>query len=340
VAFAGGYSKTIAWYSVDPTSGALTMKGSLPAIGNSPSFLAWNRAVTNLYAVEEATAGRVASYSIDKATGALTYLNDVSSAGNGPAHVSVDATGKWVFAANYGDGTVAVLPVQSNGSLGAATDTKAPGANAHMAIASPSNKWVFVPCLGADLVAQYALDAQNGKLTPNATPTFPTDKGAGPRHLAFHTNGKLAFLLAETASTVTSLAFDDTTGQLTKIATYSTLAPGFSGANTGAEIWVHPTGKWVFTSNRGDDSIAAFSVDAQSGAMTFLSTTKTTGTTPRDFTLDPSGAFLYAANQGSDSIIPFDVTAATGALTVAGAAAPSVTFTQPSFVGVANLPGK
>jgi 6-phosphogluconolactonase len=316
------------------------MKGSIPAIGTSPSFLAWNPSVTNLYALDEATAGRVAAYSIDKTTGALTHLNDVSSTGNGPAHVSVDATGKWVMVANYGDGTVAVLPTMADGSLGAATDTKSPGMNAHMIVADPSNKFVVVPCLGSDIVAQYVFDSTNGKLTPNAVPTFATDKGAGPRHIAFHPNGKLAFLLAEKASTVTSLAFDATTGQLTKIETHSTLAPGFSGTNTGAEIWVHPTGTFVFASNRGDDSIAAFSVDSKSGAMTFIGTTKTTGKTPRDFTLDPAGAFLYAANQGSDTIVPFRVTTAGATQVTLATAASAIAFTQPSFFGVAYLPTK
>jgi 6-phosphogluconolactonase len=198
---------------------------------------------------------------------------------------------------------------------------------------------VLVPCLGADIVAQYAFDSQNGKLTPNAVPTFATDAGAGPRHIAFHPNGKLAFLVAEKASTVTSLAFDATTGRLTKIETHSTLAPGFSGSNTGAEIWVHPTGTFVFTSNRGDDSIAAFSVNASSGAMTFIGTTKTTGKTPRDFTLDPSGAFLYAANQGSDTIVPFRVTTA-GAQVMLATTASATAFTQPSFIGAAYLPAK
>jgi 6-phosphogluconolactonase len=315
------------------------MKGSIPAIGTSPSFLAWNPSVTNLYALDEATAGKVAAYSIDKTTGALTHLNDVSSTGNGPAFLSVDPSGKWVMVANYGDGTVAVLPVMADGSLGAATDTKAPGANAHMIIADPSNKWALVPCLGADIVAQYAFDSQIGKLTPNAVPTFATDAGAGPRHIAFHPNGKLAFLLAEKASTVTSLAFDATTGRLTKIETHSTLAPGFSGTNTGAEIWVHPTGNVVFASNRGDDSIAAFSVNASSGAMTFIATTKTTGKTPRDFTLDPSGAFLYAANQGSDTIVPFRITT-NGTQATLATTASAAAFTQPSFMGVAYLPAK
>lgn len=335
VAYVSGYGPNVAWYSVDESSGALTAKGSVKSIGNSPSFLAWNRSRTNLYAVEEAAAGRVAAYAIDGKTGALTYLNDVSSKGNGPAHVSVDATGTWVFVANYGDGTVAVLPVTAGGALGDAVDTKAPGANAHMIVADPSNHFVFVPCKGADLVAQYVFDAAKGTLTPNAVPSLATAAGAGPRHLAFHPNGKWAYLIAENASTVSTLAFDATSGRLSTQDTVSTLPAGFMGSNTGAEISVHPTGTWVLASNRGDDSIAVFTVNASTGKLTMLgTTTKTAGKTPRDFTLTPSGALLYAANQGSGTVTTLRVDGS-GALTPLAAA---LTAQAPSFVGVLRLP--
>jgi len=332
VAYVSGYGPNIGWYSVDEQSGALGSKGSIKSIGNSPSFLAWNRSGTNLYALDEATAGRVAAYAIDSKTGALTYVNDVSSKGNGPAHLSVDATGKWVFVANYGDGTVAVLPVTATGSLADATDTKSPGANAHMIIADPSNKFVFVPCKGADVVAQYVFDATKGTLTPNAVPSMATAKGAGPRHLAFHPNGKWAYLIAENASSVSTLSFDATLGHLAIIDTVSTLPSGFSGSNTGAEIHVHSTGNFVLASNRGDDSIAVFSVDPTSGKLTMLGTTKTGGKTPRAFDLTPGNALLYAANQaGSVTALRLD---AKGALT---SASTPLMVQAPSFVGVLRL---
>ncbi len=305
----------------------------MASIGSSPSFLAWNRSGTNLYALDEATAGRVAAYGIDPKSGVIAFLGVVSSTGNGPAHLSVDATGKWVFVANYGDGTVAVLPVGANGSLGAAVSSKMAGANAHMIIADPTNHFVFVPCKGADYVAQYVFDVAKGTLTPNATPTLATAAGAGPRHLAFHPNAKWAYLIAENASTVTTLSFDATTGRLSAVDTTSTLAGAVVG-NTGAEIWVHPTGNWVFASNRGDDSIATFSVDGTSGKLTMKGTpTKTGGKTPRDFTLTPDGALLYAANQGSGTVTAFRIDT-NGALTATGSA---LIAQAPSFVGILRL---
>jgi len=331
VAYASGYEPNLAVLAVG-ANGALTPQSTTPAV-SSPSFLAIDRAATHLYAVSEETAGRVAAYSIDHATGALTYLNDVSSKGQGPAHLAVDATGQYVIVANYDDGAVAVLPVLAGGKLGDATDTQAAGTFAHMAAIDPTNQFVFVPCKGADYIAQYRFSG--GKLIANAVPRVKTKTGAGPRHLAFHPNGKLAYLINENDSTMTAFAFDGTAGQLTPIETKSTLPAGFTGSNTGAEVWVHPSGNWVFGSNRGDDSIVTFAIDPASGKMTLKGHTKTGGKTPRAFTLDPAGAFLYAANQDSNNVVPFRFDAAQGTLTSAGA---PVTVQQASFVGIVRLP--
>lgn len=336
VAFASGYGANLHVLTVDPASGVLTPAGTSPAGDPSPSFLAVRPGATHLYAVGEATAGRVGAYAIDRTRGTLSYLGGVSSQGDGPAHVSVDATGKWVMVANYGDGSVAVLPIAADGKLGAPSDTRAVGANAHMIVADPSNKFVFVPCLGADYVAQFTFDATTGKLTPNTPANVATAAGAGPRHLAMHPDGAHAYLINEKASTVTSLALDTSTGRLSALDTVSTLPVGFSGSNTGAEVWVHPSGKFVYASNRGDDSIAVFTVDAATGKLTPKAHTKTAGTIPRSFTLDPAGAFLYAANQGSGTLTSFAIDPAQGTLTKAagGAAVASVTF-----VGLVWLPG-
>jgi 6-phosphogluconolactonase len=335
VAYASGYGPSIARFSVDATTGLLTSKGSIAAANSDPSFLAVNPAATVLYALSEATAGKVSAYAIDKTSGALTHINDVSSQGNGPAHLSVDASGKWVFVANYGDGTVSVLPVQASGGLGNATDTQSVGTNAHMIVADLSNRYVFVPCLGRDYVAQFRFDATAGKLIPNATPHVATAAGAGPRHIAFHPNGKLAYLINETKSTMTAFSLDGATGRLSEIETQSTLPAGFTGANTGAEVWVHPSGKWVMGSNRGHDSIVVFAIDGGTGKMTLKGHTKTGGAMPRDFTLDPSGTFLYAANQGSGTVVPVRVDATQGTLAPAGT---SVSVQSATFVGVVRLP--
>jgi 6-phosphogluconolactonase len=285
--------------------------------------------------VNEQTAGQVEAFAIDAASGAPTHLDDVSSGGNGPAHVSIDATGAWVLAANYGDGTVAVLPVAADGSLGAATATRTAGANAHEIVAVAADRFVLVPCLGADYVAQYTFDAQKGTLAPNAVPTWNAPAGTGPRHLAMHPSGAFAYVIGETASTMTALAFDAQLGRLTSLQTLSTRAAGVTGTNTGAAVAVHPSGKFLYGSNRGDDNIALFSIDA-SGHLTLVGHTPSGGQTPRDFTIDPTGAYLLVANQGSNNVVVFAIDAQTGALTPIGT---PVSAPMPSFVGVVTLPG-
>ncbi len=338
VAYASGYAPNIDVFSVDETTGVLTLEpeAGLPSFGTSPSFLAVNPSATNLYAVDENTPGQVGAYAIDPPTGALSFLNAVSSGGDGPPFVRVDATGNYVFVANYTSGSVSVLPVLTGGKLGAALTTLTVGTEAHMMIADPSNRFVFVPCLGSDYVAQFLFDASTGALTPNATPTVATATGAGPRHLAFHPNGKLAYLINETNSTMTAYALDTTAGTLTEIETQSTLPAGFTGTNTAAEVWVHPSGAWVFGSNRGDDSIVVFAIDPSTGKMTLAGFTPSGGTTPRDFTLDPTGAFLYAANEDSNNVVSFQFEAEAGTLAPFGT---PLTVTAASFIGIVRLPG-
>jgi 6-phosphogluconolactonase len=335
VAYASGYGPNIQWLSVDDATGATASVGSVASFGSAPSFLAVDAAGKHLYAVDESATGQVGAYAIDAATGALSFQNAVSSGGNGPPFVTVDGSGKWVLVANYGDGTISVLPVMGDGSLGAPAQTLTAGAQAHMIQPDPSNRFVFVPCKGADFVAQYVFDAAMGKLTPNATAHVATATGAGPRHIAFHPSLSVAYVIAENASTVTSYAFDANAGTLSPTQTISTLPSGFTGTNSGAEVHVHPSGKWLFASNRGDDSLAVYALDA-AGAMTVHGFTKSGGTTPRDFSLDPSGALLYAANQGTGDVVPFRFDAASGSLT----AAPGSPIGVPSasFVGFAALP--
>jgi len=335
VAYAGGYASTITWFSVDGATGALSPSGSLAALGASPSFLAHNAAMTNLYAVDENATGRVGAYAIDPASGSLAFLDAVSSGGNGPAFLSVDGTGKFVLVANYGDGTVSVLPVGVGGRVGAASDTRTAGAEAHMIIADPSNHFVFVPCKGVDYVAQYVFDAVAGTLTPNAVPHVSTAAGAGPRHLAFHPGGRFAYLINETNSTMTAYAFDSAAGTLAPIETHSTVPAGFSGTNTAAEVWVHPSGRWVLGSNRGDDSIVVFSIAPSTGKMTLVGFTKAGGQTPRDFALDPAGSWLYVADQDSGLVVPFRFDADQGSLSPLGGVA---SVSMVSYVGLGAVP--
>jgi 6-phosphogluconolactonase len=329
IVYVSGYSPQIAVMTLDLVSGQLTPKTTLPITG-SPSFLAIDLPRHHLFAVNEQANGQVESFVIDPQSGALTHLNDVASGGNGPAHVSVDATGKWLFAANYGDGVIAVLPIQPDGSLTGTSSTLSAGANAHQMIADASNKFVFVPCKGADYVAQYTFNATTGSL--GANPHFNTAAGSGPRHLAFHPNGTFAYLIAENASTMS--AYSIVAGQLVPLPqTLSTRAAGAAGTNTGAEVQVHPSGKFLYGSNRGDDSIVLYTLDA-AGHMTFQTTFPTGGKTPRDFTIDPTGRWLIVANQDSNDLFVLSIDANSGALTMlpTAIAAPS-----PTYVGVVVL---
>jgi len=321
----------IAWYDVDRGTGALTPISTITAFRTGASFLAVRG--TTLYAV--ASGNRVGAYTLDLPTGGLTFINDVGAGGTGPTHVSIDATGTFVFVANYGNGTISVFPVQANGGLGVATQTLSPGANAHMIAPDPTNRSVFVPCLGANLVAQYRFEPTTGVLTPNAVPSVATAVGAGPRHIAFAPDGLHAYLINELNSTMTALSLDPATGRLTALQTVSTRAAGAVGTNTCAEVVVHPSGKFLYGSNRGDNNIVVFAIDASTGMLSLTGHTSTQGMTPRNFAVDPEGAFLYAANQNSNTVVPFAIDPVVGTLTPTAA---PITATSPQFVGIVALP--
>lgn len=334
VAYVSGGGPDITWFDLDPTSGLLSRVAAIPAFAANPSFLAIEPSAKHLYAVSEATS-RVGAYTIDPSSGALTFVNDTAAGGNGPAHLSVDREGRYVLVANYGNGAIAVLPIRADGGVGPAQQTIQAGTKAHMIVTDPANRFVFVPCLGSSYIAQYVFDAATGQLTPNAVPRVMTASGAGPRHLAFSPDATHAYLINELDSTMTALAYDATAGRLTPIHTVSTRATTATGPNTTAEVWVHPSGKFVYGSNRGDNTIAVFARDPQTGRITAVAQTSTGGSTPRDFTLDPGGRFLYAANQGSATVVTFSIDPAAGTLTPVGAPIP---VASPTFIGIVALP--
>lgn len=318
-------------FSVAEPSGALTPMGTASPGGN-PSFLAMDPALRRVYAVDELN-NQVRAFTFDPKVGSLTDLGTpVGSGGAGPAHVSIDASGKYVFAANYGGGTAAVFPILGNGALGAATDTQSPGAKAHLAISNLSGGFVFVPALGANLIAQYKLNGGTGKLTANGTVSPPAN--AGPRHLAFRPDEKFAYGINETASTMTTYAFDIGTGKLTAGATVSTLPANFASPNTCAEVVVHPSGAFVYGSNRGHDSIVTFASDPSTGALTLVGHVPTGGKTPRSFALDPSAKLLFAANQNSGTVAAFTIGG--NGLPIASGA--PVAVPSPAFVGAWRVP--
>jgi 6-phosphogluconolactonase len=342
-AYVGSSSNQIYVYSMDPGTGALTLRGSPVAANPNPSFLAFAPDGKYLYAVNEAdnvdsfNAGAVSSFRVDGATGGLSFVNRVSSEGAGPAHVSTDTTGKFVFVANYNGGTIAVLPVGENGTLGRAVDVAAHGASAqaHQVVIDASNRFLFAPNKGLSNVSQYQFDAATGQITPNTPPAVSLPAGAGSRHLAFHPTAPYAYLINELDDTVVTLSFAAAQGTLTAIQTLSTLPPGANaGGNSCAEIQVAPSGNFVYGSNRGDDSIVIYAVDPGTGMLSLAGHQPTGGNTPRSFHLDRGGKIMLVANQGSNEVVTFQVDPSSGLLTEAS----SVSVQGPAFVGVLHLP--
>lgn len=333
--YAGSAAGNIHLFQLNPSDGTLAPL-AVTAAGSNPSFLAFSPGRRHLYAVNEAGNGTVAAFSINPSNGELTFLNRVSSEGSGPAHLSVDQAGRFVLVANYGDGAIASLPIQPDGSLGAAVDTDDPGENAHLIITDPANTHLFVPFLGSNFVAQYHFDPANGMFSPNTPPNVPSEAGAGPRHMAFHPNARWAYVINERNSTITHLNYDAQTGLLTPVPpNISTLPVNFGGTNTTSHIVVHPNGRFVYGANRGHDSIAIFGVDQNTGALAAIGHTPAGGMTPRNFTLTPDGNLLLAANLRSDTIHAFRVNPADGSLAPLGEVAQ---VNRPSYVGVILLP--
>jgi 6-phosphogluconolactonase len=300
----------------------------------NPAFLAIHPSKKFLYASNEirdfkgGNAGAVTSFSVDAKTGQLTQLNQVSSKGAGPCHLTIDADGKTLLVANYGGGSVASYRIGEDGSLSEAVsfiqhegssvnERRQKGPHAHSINVDPANKRAYAADLGLDKVLVYKL-SKKGKLKPNDPPFAKTEAGGGPRHFNFHPSGKFAYLNLEMTSKVTAFAHDVKTGALKAIQTISTLPKDFTGNNSTAEIRVHPTGKFVYCSNRGHDSIAVFAIDQKTGKLTLVEQEPSGGKTPRNFCIDPSGAFLLAANQNTNNVAVFRVDAKTGALTPTG----------------------
>jgi 6-phosphogluconolactonase len=337
----GGYRPEITTFRLDVASGKLTPIARTAA-GTAPSFLAWDPAGHNLFAVDEVDAGRVLAFAIGRG-GALQPQGDVTSAGIGPAHLSVDRAGRFVLVANYAgekSGTIAVLPIDAQGKLGVPVDTRdyGPATMPHMILADPTNNFVLVPCKGGPFVAQLSFDTSTGKLTPNDPDRVMTPPGAGPRHLAFHPSKDIAYLINEQAMTVIVYGFDRKGGRLTEQQTISTLPAGVPATAKGlstAELQVHPSGKFLYGSNRGHNSIVIYRID-DTGHLALVGHEQRQINKPRHFSLDPTGTRLLVANQDGDSITVFAIDPNSGVLTPMGPSTPA--GKQPSFVGVLLLP--
>ena len=311
-------------------TGQLRSVGSIDG-GPSPSFLTIHPNGRVLYAVNEVgefhgkPTGGVSAFTIAGNTGGLTKLGEQLSEGTGPCYISVDRAGRVVLVANYDGGTVAVLPIQSDGSVAPATSVikhKGSGPvadrqgepHAHCILTDPSNRFALAADLGADRVFVYRLDLDSRSLIHSESGDASMRAGAGPRHLAFHPKLPLLFVSNELDSTVTSLRFDNERGTLSVLDTQSTLPAGWKGTNYPADIHVSPSGHTVYVSNRGHNSVAVFSV-SDSGALMLKETVSTEGDWPRNFSLDPSGKWLLVANQKSNSIVVFARDEKSGRLT-------------------------
>ena len=334
LAYVGTYtdkdSRGIYAYRFDPASGEAESVG-LAAETQNPSFLAVNPNYKFLYAVNEidtfegASTGAISAFVIDKQSGKLRQLQQISSAGAGPAHISVDKTGRYVLVANYNSGNIAVFPIESDGRLGPRTafvqhtgssvdKERQSSPHAHEIQASNDNRFVFVPDLGLDELLIYRFDSTSGTLAASRPPFVKVSPGSGPRHLAVSPSGRFIYLVNELSSTVTVFSYDVSSGRLQRQQTISTLAREFKGENTTAEIETDASGRFLYVSNRGEDSIAVLGIDRQ-GKLSLVQRVPTGGKTPRHFRLDPTGKWMFVANQDSDTINLFTVDPASGRLT-------------------------
>jgi len=323
-----GHSDGIYLLHMDPRSGQLRSVASFNA-GANPSFLAIHPNGDALYAVNEIASGAVAAFAIASGSGALTRLDEQPSEGSAPCFVSVDRSGRVALVANYDSGSVALLPIGADGALARAPSVdqhsgsgpnadRQAGPHAHCIVADPTNRFALSADLGADRVFLYRLDPEGGSLRRIAGGEAVMKAGAGPRHLAFHPTLPFVFVANELDSTVATLRFDAERGILSLLDARSTLPAGWTGTNYPADIHIAPSGRTLYVSNRGHDSLAVFSVAAATGALSLVQAVSTRGDWPRNFTLDPSGRWLLVANQKSNSIVVFSRDMDHGTLTETG----------------------
>ena len=339
-----GRGQGVYLFEMDPSNGALTQRGLVENPRN-PSWLALSPDKKHLYSGDEIhnyqgkRSGAVSSYSVDASTGKIALLNTVSSEGDGPAHISVHPSGRYAFVANYGGGSIAVLPIHSNGELGSASDvhqdkgplgpqhaTSAPPGNfaisghdaphAHMIESDPSGKRVISTDLGMDKILIWNIDLDKGKLTPNNPPSASAPPGDGPPHFMFHPNRRWFYCIQEEGSSIVVYDYASN-GSLSQKQVLSTLPKGFVGTNYTSEIRISPNARFIYGANRLHDSIAWFSVGGD-GKLSFAGEEWTRGDYPRSFTIDPAGDFLYCCNQRADAITTFRINKQTGALTFTG----------------------
>ena len=330
--YTSGKSEGIYGYHMDRTTGALTRFTSIKSV--NPSFLTIDRSKRFLYAVNEfgeylgKPGGAVSAFAIDPKTHNLRLLNEQATQGADPCYLSVDSRKRTLLVANYTGGNVSVMPLRSDGTLGMVAEVKQhegsgikeqqKGPHAHCIILDRSERHALAADLGIDKVMIYRFDRTTGKLTPATQPFAELKAGAGPRHLTLHPTGKYLYVINELDSTMTAFKYNEPNGTLTLIETVSTLPSDFSGVSYCADVHVSPSGKFLYGSNRGHNSIVVFEIDRRTGKLSLVEHVSTEGNWPRNFTIDPAGRFLLVANQRSENVVVFSIDPQTGRLKPTG----------------------
>ena len=340
--FVDGKAEGIYIYHLDPSSGELTYAATVTGAGtDNPSFLTLGPDRSRLYAVNEfykseGPNGTVSAFAIDPVTGHLSYLNEQSTHGTAPCYASIEPQGRYCLVANYETGNLCVLPIQKDGSLGEATATvqfsgsgpnpeRQEGPHAHMVVPSPDRGFILAVDLGTDRLMAFRLDLERGTLSPAEgrgdhapSPWTQMPPGTGPRHLAFHPHRPFAYVISELQSTVTVFRYLERQGTFEALQTLSTLPDDFTGQNLGGEIEVAPSGRFVYASNRGHDSLAIYAAEQETGRLSLVGHESTQGVGPRAFIIDPSGALLLVANQDTDTVVTFWINQDSGTLRATG----------------------
>jgi 6-phosphogluconolactonase len=344
--YVGTYGKGVQAFRFASDSGSLEPLGLVGTVTN-PSWVGTDPTFEHLYAVSELEGneeGSIASFTIDRKTGKLHPLNHVASGGEAPCYLSVDATDKMLIVANYSSGGVSAFPIEANGSLGKMSSlmtahgssvdkARQEGPHAHEAVITSDNQRVYVPDLGLDQIRIYKLEPASAKLVPNDPPAVKGEPGLGPRHMMFDKSSRYAYVINELKPVVSVYAHDTATGNLTFVQAVPTIPGDFSKENSGAEIRMDKSGRFVYTSNRGHDSIQVFAIDSLHGTLRKVQDITTGGEVPRGFNLDPTGRFLLVGNQQSNNLVIFKVDSESGKLSATGQK-----FEVPSPVDVLFVP--
>jgi 6-phosphogluconolactonase len=319
-----GHGRGIGVFQVDPATATWTQVQMVDGIVN-PSFLCFDREQKFLYSVH-GDMDYVSAFAIDPVSGKLTPLNQETSGGTNPVHIAVDHSNQFLVVSNYTSGNVAVMPIKADGSLAPLTDlvnlTGTPGPHRTQQVSShphhnpfdPDGRFILIPDKGLDRIFVFRLDSKQGKLIAADKPSVATREGAGPRHVDFHPRLPYVYAINELDSTITTYRYDRSRGEITPLQMLPTLPSDYTGNNTTAEVWAHPSGHFVYGSNRGHDSIAIYFVDRSSGLLATVGWAPAQGRTPRYFGIDPTGTLLCAANQSSDTIVNFRVDQSSGRL--------------------------